>query len=38
VGDGARAATTEVFEGATVVETILEVISELGSLLLGLTA
>jgi hypothetical protein len=29
VGDGARAATTEVFEGATVVETVLEEVDDL---------
>jgi hypothetical protein len=29
VGDGARAATTEVFEGATVIETILEKVDDL---------
>jgi hypothetical protein len=29
VGDGARAVTTEVFEGATVVETVLEEVDDL---------
>jgi hypothetical protein len=29
VGDGARAAATEVFEGATVVETVLEEVDDL---------
>jgi hypothetical protein len=29
VGDGARAATTEVFEGATVIEAILEEVDDL---------
>jgi hypothetical protein len=29
VGDGARAATTEVFKGATVVETVLEEVDDL---------
>jgi hypothetical protein len=29
VGDGARAATTEVFEGATVIETVLEEVDDL---------
>jgi hypothetical protein len=29
VGDGARAATTEVFEGATVIEIVLEEVDDL---------
>jgi hypothetical protein len=29
VGDGARAATTEVFEGTTVIETVLEEVDDL---------
>jgi hypothetical protein len=36
VGDGARAATTEVFEGVTVVETVLEEVDDLQILFIHL--